>query len=339
MAMMAFAFEKSVANPQLMQTGPAKAWCGECGMNLTKFYKTNHAVVLKDGSKKQFCSMHCLAAEYPKLKNRIEEILVVDAKSGKFIPVGHAWYVVGSKIPGTMSKISKIAFASKEDALAFAKRYGGDVMRFDEAFAKQLEMVQDENMALEKKKRKKVYPIGKRIYKKRCKSDVNKSAFTTIADLKSYLATSKVCGNLKGKKLQAVSLYIWEAKDKKRINVPRKAKCPVCGMFVSKFPRWAAMIVDEHGHKYYFDGVKDMMKYILAGHKPKRAYVSDYYSGDVIEASKAYYVIGSDVLGPMGKELIAFKSKSEAKRFLEDHGGKRILQYNQIDKEVLKELE
>jgi len=192
---------------------------------------------------------------------------------------------------------------------------------------------------LAKKKRKKVYPIGERIYKKRCKGDVNKSQFADIADLKSYLAKSKVCGDLKGKKLQALSLYIWEAKDKKRIHVPKNAKCPVCGMFVAKYPRWAAMIVDERGRKYYFDGVKDMMKYIQAGHKPKRAYVSDYYSGDVIEASKAYYVLGGDVLGPMGKELIPFGSKIQAKKFLEDHGGKKILRFDQIDEEVLKELE
>ncbi|MRI59056.1 MAG: nitrous oxide reductase [Epsilonproteobacteria bacterium] len=338
-ALFAFAFEKSTQHPQLLQEGPAKMWCSVCGMNLAKFYRTNHAVVLKDGSKKQFCSMHCLAALYPQIKDKIKEILVVDAKSGKFIPVGYAWYVVGSKVPGTMSKVSKIAFGSKEEALAFAKEYGGEVMRFDEAFAKQLELLQKENAMLERKKRKKIYPIGERIYKKRCKSDLNKSTFATVADLKSYLASSKVCGDLRGKKLQALTLYIWEAKDKKRILVPKDAKCPVCGMFVAKYPRWAAMIVDKDGHKYYFDGVKDMMRYILAGHEPKRAYVSDYYSGDVLEAKSAYYVIGSDVLGPMGKELIPFKTRSMAARFLQDHGGKRILRFDQIDKEVLKELE
>ncbi len=335
LSLLAFAFDKSSQHPQLLAQS---RWCSVCGMNLAKFYKTNYAVVLKDGTKKQFCSMHCLAAIYPTIKDRIQEILVVDAASGKFIPAKSAWYVVGSDVPGTMSGVSKIAFASKESALAFAKEHGGKVVSFDEAFNMQRQMLAKENQMLAKKKQKKLYPIGKAIYKKRCQKELHKNQFHSIADLKNYLLKSGVCGNLKGKKLQALALYIWEAKDKKSIQVPRNAKCPVCGMFVAKYPRWAAMVVDEDGHKLYFDGVKDMAKYILAGHKIKRAYVSDYYSGEVLEAQKAYYVVGSDVLGPMGKELIPFKSFKEAQNFIADHNGK-IVRWSDITKEVLEGLE
>ena len=321
------AFDKSMPSPKLYQK-----WCEVCGMDLAKFYKTNHLVKLKDGKMVQFCSMHCLAEVMPKLQ--IEKIYVVDAKSGKFIPVERAYYVVGSKVPGTMSKISKIAFANLEDAKSFQKKYGGKIMRFDEALALQKKMLAKEQRRIQHKQNK-MAMMGKMLYKKRCKRVDQK--FSSMAKLKEYLTANRIC-DLKGKKLQAVALYLWKKQHSKKIIVPKDAKCPVCGMFVAKHPKWAAMVVDSNGHKFYFDGVKDMAKY-LQNHTFKRAYVSDYYSGQALDATKAYYVLGSDVTGPMGKELIPFANKDDAKAFMQAHRAKAILQWKDITKDVLKELE
>ncbi len=334
-----FAFTKSSSHPILLQEGPGKMWCAACGMNLQKFYKTNHAVILKNGKKKQYCSLHCLVEDWPNIKNSVKEILVVDAKSGKFIPAKSAYYVVGSRIPGTMSKQSKIAFAKKVDAQNFAKQYGGKIVTFDEAFALAQKEHQKENKMIQAKKRVMIYPMGEMLYKKRCKKEIDKERFPTIGELKSYLVSSKVCGDLKGKKLQAVALYIWEVKGKKHIHVPKSAKCPVCGMFVAKHPRWATMAVTKDGKKLYFDGVKDMMKYYFAHPDLKRLYVSDYYTLEAVDAKKAYYVLGSDVMGPMGKELVPFKNRSEAEDFAKDHKGEKVLAFEEITKEVINELE
>ena len=38
-------------------------------------------------------------------------------------------------------------------------------------------------------------------------------------------------------------------------------KCPVCGMFVAKYPDFVDQIVFKDGTHAFFDGVKDMMKY------------------------------------------------------------------------------
>ena len=40
-------------------------------------------------------------------------------------------------------------------------------------------------------------------------------------------------------------------------------KCPVCGMFVAKYPDFVDQIVFKDGTHAFFDGVKDMMKYYL----------------------------------------------------------------------------
>ena len=127
-----------------------------------------------------------------------------------------------------------------------------------------------------------------------------------------------------------------------------KDKCPVCGMFVSKYPDWVAQLVFRDGTRMYFDGVKDLMKFYLnpspyqsTRSRPETAavFVTDYYSLENIEGTRAFYVIGSDVFGPMGKELIPFGKEAEAREFLADHKGKRILRFQAISPEILKTLD
>jgi copper chaperone NosL len=57
-----------------------------------------------------------------------------------------------------------------------------------------------------------------------------------------------------------------------------------------------------------------------------------------ISAAKAFYVIGSNVYGPMGTELIPFVSESDAIAFMKDHSGKRILRFQDISEKTLKSL-
>jgi nitrous oxide reductase accessory protein NosL len=125
-------------------------------------------------------------------------------------------------------------------------------------------------------------------------------------------------------------------------------KCMVCGMFVAKYPDWTATIVFKDSVARFFDGPKDLFTYYFAikKYEPKRdrpdiadIWVKDYYTLSFIDGRKAFYVIGSDVFGPMGKELIAFKSAADAKAFLKDHGGKKVLQFKDITPEVMKQLE
>lgn len=118
----------------LVQEGKNKHNCVICGMDLVKFYKTGYSATYND-KELQYCSLHCLAehlGEGIELKNP----KVVDVTTLKFIPVLEAYYVVGSKIKGTMSKLSKYAFSSLKDAEDFKKKYGGEIMDFYGALEK-----------------------------------------------------------------------------------------------------------------------------------------------------------------------------------------------------------
>ena len=131
-------------------------------------------------------------------------------------------------------------------------------------------------------------------------------------------------------------------------QVAPQDKCPVCGMFVAKYPDFVARIVFKDGSQVFFDGVKDMMKYYfnLPKYHPAKTtadigaiLVSDYYKLTVIDGRQAWYVNGSDVYGPMGKELIPFQDEAAAKEFKVDHKGTAILQFKDITPEIIKPLD
>lgn len=127
-----------------------------------------------------------------------------------------------------------------------------------------------------------------------------------------------------------------------------KDKCPVCGMFVHKYPAWTTVISFNDGSRAWFDGTKDLFSYLnnLPRFAPGKTatmvatiQVRDYYSLKLIDARTAFYVIGSNVYGPMGHELIPLARQDEAQEFLKDHAGRRIVRYHEITPALLKTLE
>ncbi len=124
--------------------------------------------------------------------------------------------------------------------------------------------------------------------------------------------------------------------------------CPVCGMFVAPYPYWVATVLWRDGTAVHFDGAKDFFKYLFALGKyaPGRQRadiqalgVTDYYGTRRIDAAGAWYVIGSDVLGPMGHELVPHDTEAEAKEFMTDHSGKRVLRFREVTQAMLLGLD
>jgi nitrous oxide reductase accessory protein NosL len=148
-----------------------------------------------------------------------------------------------------------------------------------------------------------------------------------------------------------ISLFLVSAvsgEERKPSSPSAKDKCPVCGMFVAKYPDWLSRVVFKDGTVFFFDGAKDMFKFYfnLKRYSPKRTiddisalYVTDYYSLNPVDGFTAVYVIGSDVYGPMGRELIPFGKHQEAIEFRRDHKGKEILQFQHVNPAVMKGLD
>lgn len=119
-------------------------------------------------------------------------------------------------------------------------------------------------------------------------------------------------------------------------------------MLVSKYPNWTSLVIYRGGHTHYFDGAKDLFKYLgdlpkyAPGHKAadiSGIWVTEFYGLTKIDARKAFYVIGADVLGPMGNEFVPLENRSDAEDFLKEHKGKRIVSFEQATPEMANKLD
>jgi len=129
--------------------------------------------------------------------------------------------------------------------------------------------------------------------------------------------------------------------------VPAEARCPVCGMYPARFPRWAAQIIFKDGSAHFFDSPVDLFMFL---EEPKRfdathtaedaaaMYVADHRSGTWLEARQAAFVIDSSARGPMrGPDLPAFADLAAAQAFVAERGG-RALAFDEVDRSVMNGL-
>jgi len=188
---------------QLLQEGKEKMFCTVCGMTLPMFYKTNHSADVH-GHTEQFCSIHCLAKT---MNNNVDvkSPQVVNNETLKFMDAKKAWYVVGSSKAGTMSAVSKYAFEHKAKAEAFKKSFGGEVMDFESTLTLVKKGLEAESNMI-KKKQAMMIKKGEQMYANLC--EPTKEKFSSIASAKVFLKNNKSCGQLNGKQLQAMGLYL-----------------------------------------------------------------------------------------------------------------------------------
>jgi nitrous oxide reductase accessory protein NosL len=312
---------------------------------------------LLNGTKRDYCSLKCLAQDHEEYGLDLNKTKVHDFKSGKYINASKAYYLINSYILGTNSAESKLAFLLKKDAIIFQNRYRGEIVSFKKALHLSINSLEKDKIRLNKIYKKKLYIVGKKIFEQKCKQEIDFDDFLEINELKFELKNN-FCKQLNEKRLHSVTLYLWDIKrngltdiQSETIKVNQDEKCPVCGMFTYKYPRWVAQIYftkDKKEHHYSFDGVKDMMKFYFNpmawGNYDKinknnitKIMVTDYYKQKAIDGKKAFYVERSDIFGPMGNELIPFENKDDAINFLNDHKGKRVIKFTQIkEKEVYK---
>lgn len=124
-------------------------------------------------------------------------------------------------------------------------------------------------------------------------------------------------------------------------------RCPVCGMLVAPHHDWISQVRHGDGTTVFFAGCKDLFKYLLSldryGPVKDRknvvsVFVTNYYDGEVIAARTALFVVGSNVMGPTGHELVPHRSYVAAEDFMRDHDGRRILRFDEVSEAILHEL-
>jgi len=260
-------------------------------------------------------------------------LLAQDFYTGIFFNASEGFYVLNSRYKNSCSRYPVVAFKDENSAKRFSTRYGGDVRDFDFSLYVSGKDLETDRAIIDARNQKEARR-AQRLLKMFCSNDL------------------KQCPPLSAEKKKLVENYAYYRLTPTNtiipMKVPHEAKCPVCGMFVAKYPKWTAKIVTMQGKVYYFDGVKDMLKlYFNAKHYKislkstdvRAITVSDYYTLKQLNAKDAYFVLGSNVYGPMGRELIPFETRESAQEFLDTHNGKKIVLFSDMSATILKDIE
>ena len=168
--------------------------------------------------------------------------------------------------------------------------------------------------------------------------------FVVLVILLSMVTACATSGEKTAKKSPAVETA--QATMPEPMVIPENTTCGKCGMYPARYPQWQSQIIFTDGMMTPFDGCKCMFNFMNGmenfdeAHSRNDvavAWVKDFNSGKWINAEGAYYVVGSQKMGPMGKELIPFTDHMEATQFQKEQGG-TMMKYADITPEILKSL-
>ena len=136
--------------------------CRYCGMERAKFSHTRHLLAYEDDSVEGTCSIHCAAISLSLNMDRgPKAIYAGDAGAADAIKplvlVDKMHYVIDSSKPGTMTKVSNSAYASRDAAEAAAgteaaTKAGAKIVDFNAALTSAYLVMADDTVMLRKRR-------------------------------------------------------------------------------------------------------------------------------------------------------------------------------------------
>ncbi len=141
------------------------------------------------------------------------------------------------------------------------------------------------------------------------------------------------------------SLIFFTNCQQKSETISTNTKCQHCGMPSQKYPKWHTKMIYKNGNIKWTCSPRCMLL-LVQNHKttaqPVQIWVKDYYNLKEIDAKKAFYVVKSDVLGPMGQDFVPLANMADAKNFVKEHKKNQaenqhnILTFSDINMEIIK---
>ena len=129
------------------------------------------------------------------------------------------------------------------------------------------------------------------------------------------------------------------------VELTKDDSCSLCGMIPVNYPGAKAQIHFENGRMEQFCCTLDFFTYYLSPGGPTRItaiYVNDMGRADFdrpvgfwIDARKAFFVFGGDVMGIMGEALVPFVLKEDTDTYVQKHGGS-VVKFDEVTLEMLR---
>lgn len=117
-----------------------------------------------------------------------------------------------------------------------------------------------------------------------------------------------------------------------------EARCKNCGMKIDPASQWRAELIGPDGSIIPFDTPRCALTSWKTGKTPaKELHVLDYYDRQSKDGKDVRFVIGGDVLGPMGPDLVPV-DPARVSKFMQDHGAERAVTLDEVTPEVLSSI-
>lgn len=116
-------------------------------------------------------------------------------------------------------------------------------------------------------------------------------------------------------------------------------RCANCGMNVAGDSGFTTGATTSAGEIVVFDSPKCLFRWLTrpAGAGATAAWVTEYFTRARTPVDDAFYVLGSDITGPMGRDLVPVAPRERADHFAAAHGG-RVISRAEITAEVVEGL-
>lgn len=136
---------------------------------------------------------------------------------------------------------------------------------------------------------------------------------------------------------------------KYEMNFTKDTFCEIRKIKLYQNPIWASKIDLKNGKSIFFCSPKSMFEFYYNEEKWEKfgvknlvdfkdILVTDYKTLKIINATKAFYVYGSNKISPAGDDLAVFESKNDAINYLENNNGKRILSFTEVKNSLIRLL-
>lgn len=116
----------------------------------------------------------------------------------------------------------------------------------------------------------------------------------------------------------------------------RRPRCSRCGMVLDEGSRFFVEVRDP-ARTRGFDTPKCAFSVWIREGRRGEVLVVEHYAGKKVPAGDVVFALGSDVLGPMGHDLVPV-AKEHAARFQRDHGAKQLLSPSDLTQAMVDDL-
>lgn len=112
-------------------------------------------------------------------------------------------------------------------------------------------------------------------------------------------------------------------------------RCKHCGMKIDPASQWRTELVADDGKVTSFDAPRCALQSWRSGATPaKSVRVQEYYDRQTRDGADLRFIVGGDVIGPMGPDLVPV-DPARASKFIQDHAADHALKLDEVTTQVL----